>query len=250
VVLVIGGNWDVEHEGMDRTTIELPLSQQAVVDAITAAVGSDSSGSNGVGGHPHSNPSAKPVVAVLVHGGSMDIGSVLDKCDAVVDAFYPGMYGAGAIAETIFGDHNPGGKSPYTFYRAGWVHRSDFNEFSMAKPPGRGYRYMDPEDVDLLLPFGWGLSYTNFSIKWASGVTPPASVHAGGSDGHGANTKVPFAVTVTNTGTRKGTETVMLFLKHASNTTNPGGPGKQSNFNFLSPFCPWLFCSCFLLFVF
>jgi beta-glucosidase len=62
-----------------------------------------------------------PVVAVMVHGGSMDIGAVLQHTHAVVDASYPGVHGAQAIAEVLFGDYNPGGKTPYTWYKQNYT---------------------------------------------------------------------------------------------------------------------------------
>ena len=98
VVFVIGDDWGTEHEGMDRQTIELPGNQAELVSAVTAAVGP-----------------AVGLVAVLVHGASMDISSVLNDTHAVLDSFYPGIYGAAAIADTLFGRSVPGAARAHTF---------------------------------------------------------------------------------------------------------------------------------------
>ena len=97
---------------------------------------------------------------------------MLSRCHAVLDAFYPGMFGARAIAETLFGDNNPSGKLPYTYYRANYTQRLSIDEYAMAKPPGRGYRYMDPDDRDILLPFGHGLRPVHLSRPPSSVVLP------------------------------------------------------------------------------
>ena len=147
----------------------------------------------------------------------MDVSSVVNVSHATLDAFYPGMYGARAIAAVLFGDHSPGGKLPYTYYRKGYTSRVDMNEFSIAQAPGRGYRYMDPHDPDILYPFGHGLSYTSFDVQLATNSTGPLSL----SNTDNAN-KVVVAFTVTNTGPVRGAETVLVFFK-PENTTNPGG---------------------------
>ena len=77
---------------MDRSDISLPGMQSTLVESVAAAVGA-----------------AVPVVSVMVHGGSMDIARVLNASHGVIDASYPGVHGAQAIADVIFGDHNPGG---------------------------------------------------------------------------------------------------------------------------------------------
>eukprot|EP00041_Stephanoeca_diplocostata_P019650 m.426963 g.426963 ORF g.426963 m.426963 type:complete len:238 (-) comp21361_c0_seq3:402-1115(-) len=185
---------------MDRSSIELPGAQDTLVDAIAAAVG----------------PST-PVVSVLIHGASMDIGNVLNKSDAVLDAFYPGMFGAQALAETLFGENTPGGKLPYTYYRKTYVDRIPMTEFSMATAPGRGYRYINPTDQDILLPFGHGLSYTEFNVSCTS--TPGLVLDNRGADG---NASVDVAFSVQNVGEVQGGETVLAYWRPL-NRTNPGG---------------------------
>ena len=97
VVFVIGDDWDTEHETHDRSSIELPGNQNELVVKVAAAVGPN-----------------VPLVSVLVHGSSLDISTILNYSHAVVDTFYPGIYGARALAETLFGLTTPGGKLPWT----------------------------------------------------------------------------------------------------------------------------------------
>ena len=97
VVFVIGDDWETEHETHDRRSIELPGNQNELVANVAAAVGPN-----------------VPLVSVLVHGSSLDISTILNYSHAVVDTFYPGIYGARALAETLFGLAIPGGKLPWT----------------------------------------------------------------------------------------------------------------------------------------
>jgi beta-glucosidase len=147
----------------------------------------------------------------------MDISSVVNVSHATLDAFYPGVHGARAIAAALFGDYSPGGKLPYTYYRKGYTSRIDMTEFSMAQAPGRGYRYMDPHDPDILYPFGYGLSYTSFDVRLAANSTGPLSL----ANADDAN-EVVVTFTVTNTGTVRGAETVLVYFR-PDNATNPGG---------------------------
>lgn len=183
VVFVLGGDWQTDHEGMDRKGIDLPGGQTQMVQTVMSAA------------------KGKPSVAVIIHGGPMDVSAVAGVVDGVLDAFYPGMHGARAIADAIFGDANPGGKLPATIYKSAYTKTVSFTEFSMAKPPGRSYRYYNGTDV--LFPCFWGLSYTTFAIKWAG--TPPKSVDNGG------NSTATFSVTVTNTGKVAGDEVILAF---------------------------------------
>eukprot|EP01045_Picozoa_sp_COSAG04_P014641 COSAG04_NODE_1107_length_8233_cov_2.467478_10_plen_326_part_00 len=152
-----------------------------------------------------------------------------------------GQFGARAIAETLFGHNNPGGKLPYTFYKSSFISKISMDEFGCAKPPGttlgqcccwrqsivgsrarfdadawclplragRGYRYLPPDSEDVILPAFHGLSCTRFNI---SASPAPASI----------TTALTIPVEVANTGAVGGTETVMAFFK-PQNRTNPGG---------------------------
>ena len=155
----------------------------------------------------------------MVHGGSMDISGVLGECDAVLDAFYPGQFGARALAETLFGLSTPGGKVPYTYYASTFASEIGMDEFACAKAPGRGYRYMDPGSPHIVLPAFHGLSYTQFEV----GLSSAARATLDNTEGRNATTT--FAVTVRNSGADySGTETVLAFFR-PHNRTNPGGAG-------------------------
>jgi len=201
VVFVIGGDWGVEHEGMDRASIDLPGSQTDVVSTITASL-----------------KAGVPVVTVLVHGGSMDISRIVNVSHAVLDAFYPGMHGGAAIAATLFGDASPGGKLPYTYYRAEYAARCEMDDFAFAKPEcPRGYRYLDPADKDIIFPFGYGLSYTTFTTALAANSSGPLTL-----PNDDPSSSITLALTVTNTGKVRGAETVLVYFT-PHNKTNPGG---------------------------
>lgn len=190
VVFVLGGDWQTDHEGMDRTDIGLPGGQNQLVALVMKAA------------------AAKPSVAVLVHGGAMDISGITPLVDSLIDASYPGMHGGQAVAEAIFGDYNPGGKLPVTIYPGGYTDQVAMTEFSMARPPGRSYRYYNGSTV---FPCFFGLSYTTFSMAWtdlASSGKQPQSMN----NAHDNNT-VTFGVTIHNTGSVSGSEVVLAFWR-------------------------------------
>jgi beta-glucosidase len=148
----------------------------------------------------------------------MDISGLLNSSHAVLDAFYPGVHGAAAIAATLFGDASPGGKLPYTFYRANYASRCDMDDFSMAKPAcPRGYRYLNPNDPDIIFPFGFGLSYTEFSVALSPNSTGPFTLENSNS-----SNAVTIEWTVKNIGRHRGAETVLAYFS-PHNKTNPGG---------------------------
>jgi len=138
---------------------------------------------------------AKTIV-VLLNGSVVDIRNWADKADAILEAWYPGEQGGTAIAETLLGDINPGGRLPVSWAR----HAGQIPIYYNIKPSGRGYRYLD-DDGKPMFPFGYGLSYTTFEY---SDLKIPEKVNPNG------DTKI--YVTVKNTGTRKGDEVVQLYL--------------------------------------
>jgi len=135
-------------------------------------------------------------IVVLQNGSYIDIHNWVDKVDAVLEAWYPGEKGGIAIAETLFGDNNPGGRLPITWAR----HAGQIPIYYYFKPSGRGYGYLD-DNGKPMFPFGYGLSYTTFEY---SDLIVPEKVTKDG------DTKV--LVTVKNTGARKGDEVVQLYL--------------------------------------
>lgn len=112
---------------------------------------------------------------------------------------------AQAVAETIFGLNNPGGKLPVTYYYSNYVNQIDFLNMSMTAWPGRGYRYFQGAPA---FPFGFGLSYTTFQLDW-SPQPPPRHVAQG-------EESITYTVKVTNTGKRVGTEVVLAFFQPPS----------------------------------
>ena len=143
-----------------------------------------------------SRSGAKTIV-VLQNGSIIDLRNWIDKVDAILEAWYPGELGGTAIAETLFGDNNPGGRLPVSWAR----HAGQLPIYYYIKPSGRGYRYLD-DDGKPMFPFGYGLSYTTFEY---SDIIIPKTVTKNG------DTKIKL--TVKNTGTRKGDEVIQLYIR-------------------------------------
>ena len=166
--------------GGDRTSIELPAVQRNLVRSLVRK--------------------GKKVIFVNFSGSAVALSPEAEVCDAILQAWYPGQEGGTALAEVLFGDCNPSGKLPVTFY-AGDSQLPPFEDYSME---GRTYRYFKGEP---LFPFGHGLSYTVF--EYSSPVVSP--------DGKS------LAVEVANTGSMDGDEVVQLYL---SREDDPEGPVK------------------------
>lgn len=177
VIIVIGGiSARIEGEGGDKKDIELPMVQQQLLRAMHAT--------------------GRPVVFVNCSGSAIAFGSVEGHYDALLQAWYAGQGGAKALAEVLFGDYNPGGKLPVTFYRSN-DDLPDFLDYSMKN---RTYRYFQgvPQYA-----FGYGLSYTSFTV--GKGKLSSTSMRKDG--------KVTLTVPVKNTGKREGTETIQVYIK-------------------------------------
>ena len=174
-------------KGGDRTHIELPAVQRNFLKALKEA--------------------GKTVIFVCCSGSCIALQPETAYCDAIVQAWYPGQEGGTAVADILFGNYNPGGKLPVTFY-ASSDQLPDYEDYSMR---GRTYRYFDKA----LFPFGFGLSYTSFEIGEAE-----LQAAEDNTDGLLYTIKVP----VTNTGKRDGSETVQLYIR---NMQDPDGPLKS-----------------------
>ena len=184
-IIIIGGiSARMEGEGGDKQTIELPKVQQLLVQAM--------------------HKTGKPVVFVNCSGSAIAFGSVEGQYDALLQAWYPGQGGAKALAEVLFGDYNPGGKLPVTFYRSN-DDLPDFLDYSMKN---RTYRYFTGQPQ---YAFGYGLSYTTFTT--GQGKLSAKSMKKNG--------KVTITVPVTNTGKREGTETVQVYGKRLGDEGAP-----------------------------
>lgn len=139
VVAVLGINKSIEREGQDRYDIQLPADQQEFLQEIYKV-----------------NPN---IVVVLVAGSSLAINWMDEHIPAIVNAWYPGESGGKAVAEVLFGDYNPGGRLPLTYYRS-LNELPPFDDYDITK--GRTYKYFKG---DVLYPFGYGLSYTSFKYS-------------------------------------------------------------------------------------
>ena len=171
-------------KGGDRTNIELPASQRNCLQALKAA--------------------GKKIVMINCSGSAIGLVPETGSCDAILQAWYSGEAGGRAIADVLFGDYNPGGKLPVTFYK-NIDQVPDFENYSMK---GRTYRYMTEKP---LFPFGYGLSYTTFTIGKAS--INKNAIQAG----------EPLTVTfsVSNTGKRDGTEVIQIYLRKLNDPDAP-----------------------------
>eukprot|EP00759_Apiculatamorpha_spiralis_P036762 PhF_6_TR37047/c0_g1_i1/m.54219/K15920/XYL4; beta-D-xylosidase 4 len=142
VVLCLGlDTMSVEHEGQDRSTINLPGIQEQFAQQIFAL--------------------GKPTVLVLVNGGAIAIDNLIQQSHAIVEAFYPSTSGAAALANSLFGLSNRWGKLPFTIYPNNYINQVQMNDMSMTNGAGRTYRYYSGTP---LFPFGVGLSYSSFNI--------------------------------------------------------------------------------------
>ena len=176
-IIIIGGiSAQMEGEGGDKADINLPKVQQMLLKAMHAT--------------------GRPVVFVNCSGSAIAFGGIEDQYDALLQAWYAGQGGAKALAEVLFGDYNPGGKLPVTFYAS----NDDLPDFLDYRMENRTYRYFRGK---ALYPFGYGLSYTTFSI--GKGQLSASTMTKDG--------KVTLTVPVTNTGKREGTETVQVYVK-------------------------------------
>jgi beta-glucosidase len=162
--------------GGDRTSLDLPASQQRLLERVTAL--------------------GRPTVLVLLNGSAVAVNWADEHVPAIVEAWYPGQAG-NAIADVLFGDYNPAGRLPVTFYR-GVGDLPAFEDYAMA---GRTYRFFRG---DPLYPFGHGLSYTTF--RYANLRTSAPALAPGG--------EVAVSVDVTNAGDRAGDEVVQLYVTY------------------------------------
>ena len=168
--------------GGDRTSIELPKVQRDFIAALKKA--------------------GKQIIYVNCSGSAIALTPETKNCEAIVQAWYAGQEGGTAVADILFGDVNPSGKLPVTFYTDD-SQLPDFEDYSMQN---RTYRYF--KDTPLF-PFGYGLSYTTFNIGKAKIIK--------GTNGKDDIISIP----VTNTGKREGTEIVQLYVKDPKDVEGP-----------------------------
>lgn len=192
----------------DRTDIEIPAVQRRMAQALEAT--------------------GKPLVYVVCTGSALALTWEDAHADAILNAWYGGQEGGTAVADVLFGDYNPAGRLPITFYRSA-DQLPDFQDYSMQ---GRTYRYMKQQP---LYPFGYGLSYTTFRYangKLAAGSTAGETTQAPmgaavshiSADSLRAGQPLLFSFDLTNTGRRDGDEVAQVYVR---NLNDPDGPLKS-----------------------
>jgi len=170
-------------KGGDRTNIELPESQRKCLQALKSA--------------------GKKIVFVNCSGSAIALTPETQSCDAILQAWYGGQSGGQAVADVLFGDYNPSGKLPITFYKNS-DQLGNFEDYSMKN---RTYRFMN----DALFPFGYGLSYTAFKIGEARLSKTTIA----------ANETVQLTIPVNNAGKHDGVEVVQVYVRKVNDIDGP-----------------------------
>ncbi|MEH6704115.1 MAG: glycoside hydrolase family 3 C-terminal domain-containing protein [Galbibacter orientalis] len=191
VVLALGLNERLEGEEMkvevegfadgDRTSLNLPKKQVELMKEVVAT--------------------GKPVVLVLLNGSALSINWASENIPAIISAGYPGQEGGNAIANVLFGDYNPAGRLPVTYYKS----VDDLPPFEDYNMDGRTYKYFKKEP---LYPFGYGLSYTKFKY---SNLEIPLEIKI--------NEPIKVSVQVANEGDFDGDEVVQLYVRDEEGST-------------------------------
>ena len=204
IIICVGEGWELSGEARSRADLSLPGAQQALFDAVVK--------------------SGKPVVTIVMAGRPLTIGSLLEDSDALMYAWHPGTMGGPAIADLLVGKRNPSGKLPVTFPKhVGQVPlyynhpntgrpalaetrallKSGLDDF----PAEQKYRshYLDVDPFPLL-PFGYGMSYTQF--QYGEPELSQLSISPGMTLG--------VRVTLSNTGSRAGEEVAQLYISDVS----------------------------------
>jgi beta-glucosidase len=187
VIVVLGESRLMVGESKTRTSLDLPGQQNDLVRALVKT--------------------GKPVVVVLLNGRPLSVNLLEQQASAILEAWYPGEYGGMAVAEALFGDVNPGGKVPVTFPKT--VGQIEYNFPCKPNSQAGMGRDEDPNGSGECLvngplyPFGFGLSYTQFT--YSNTKIHPSTIKVG--------EEVTVTIDVKNTGKREGDEVVQLYLK-------------------------------------
>lgn len=188
VIAVVGEPRSMSHEAASRTSLDLPGRQSELITALKAT--------------------GKPLILVLMNGRPLSIGKEQKQADAILETWYSGSEGGNAVADVLFGDYNPSGKLPITFPRSVGQIPIYYSHLNTGRPylPGapRNYtsQYFDQSDGPLY-PFGYGLSYTDFSLTDMA----LSSTTLNKTD------KLVASVIVKNTGQREGETVVQLYIR-------------------------------------
>ncbi|MHA6790357.1 beta-glucosidase BglX [Pseudomonas bijieensis] len=188
VVAAVGESRGMSHESSSRTELNIPASQRELIKALKAT--------------------GKPLVLVLMNGRPLSLLEEKQQADAILETWFSGTEGGNAIADVLFGDYNPSGKLPITFPRSVGQIPTYYNHLSIGRPftPGKPGNYTSQYFDDTtgpLYPFGYGLSYTEFSL----------SDMALSSTTLNKTGKLDASVTLENTGKRDGETVVQLYIQ-------------------------------------
>ena len=187
VIAVVGEVRGMSHESSSRVTIEMPGSQRRLLQALKAT--------------------GKPLVVVLMNGRPLAIGWEKDNADALLETWYAGTEGGNAIADILFGDHNPSAKLPISFPRSAGQIPTYYNALRIGRPytPGKPGNYTSQyfeEEQGALYPFGFGRSFSTFTLTDLK--LSAARIKRG--------EKLTAEATLTNTGSFEGANVVQLYI--------------------------------------
>ncbi|WP_460117354.1 beta-glucosidase BglX [Pseudomonas sp. S2_C03] len=188
VVAAVGESRGMSHESSSRTDLNIPQNQRELIRALKAT--------------------GKPLVLVLMNGRPLSLLEENQQADAILETWFSGTEGGNAIADVLFGDYNPSGKLPITFPRSVGQIPTYYNHLSIGRPftPGKPGNYTSQYFDDTtgpLFPFGYGLSYTEFSLS--DMALSATTLNKSG--------KLDASVTVKNTGKRDGETVVQLYIQ-------------------------------------
>ncbi|MBP5126289.1 beta-glucosidase [Pseudomonas sp. NFPP10] len=188
IVAAVGESRGMSHESSSRTDLHIPASQRDLITALKAT--------------------GKPLVLVLMNGRPLSLLEENQQADAILETWFSGTEGGNAIADVLFGDYNPSGKLPITFPRSVGQIPTYYNHLTIGRPftPGKPGNYTSQYFDDTtgpLFPFGYGLSYTSFSLS--DMALSSTTLNKSG--------KLDASVTVKNTGKRDGETVVQLYIQ-------------------------------------
>ena len=188
VVAAVGESRGMSHESSSRTDLNIPVNQRELIKALKAT--------------------GKPLVLVLMNGRPLSILEEKEQADAILETWFSGTEGGNAIADVLFGDYNPSGKLPITVPRSVGQIPTYYNHLSIGRPftPGKPGNYTSQYFDDTtgpLYPFGFGLSYTDFSLT--DMALSSTTLNKTG--------KLDASVMVKNTGKRDGETVVQLYIQ-------------------------------------
>ncbi|WP_377707343.1 beta-glucosidase BglX [Pseudomonas protegens] len=188
IVAAVGESRGMSHESSSRTDLHIPASQRDLIKALKAT--------------------GKPLVLVLMNGRPLSLLEENQQADAILETWFSGTEGGNAIADVLFGDYNPSGKLPITFPRSVGQIPTYYNHLTIGRPftPGKPGNYTSQYFDDTtgpLFPFGYGLSYTSFSLS--DMALSSTTLNKSG--------KLDASVTVKNTGKRDGETVVQLYIQ-------------------------------------